>query len=87
MYKSITLPDNISFEELAERWCDYRDGFAWTALEYYSGKWEFVQFVENKRYSYFIFDHKSRELKNSNLWGVDDHEELILDFIKERSNG
>lgn len=88
---TITLPDNISFEELAAKWCSYNTEWSSNAIIYFEGIWELVHFYskENGAFcdSVFTVDMKTRELEEDRYHGEPELAKPILDYIKERSNG
>lgn len=95
MYKSITLPDNISFDEIAVKWCEHRDDDDYAGYLSFNKDsdgikitfgihtyWE-EDFTECIPIAWFVINERKFKID-------DDYEEKfqpILDFIKERSNG
>jgi hypothetical protein len=87
---TITLPDNISFEEIAGEWCEQSLASAITFNKTFNGK-VYMKFVE---YFYFGESYSAQrgvadffpadlkiDIKNSEKF------QPILDYIKERSHG
>lgn len=90
---TITLPDNISFEDIAIYWTDDHE-----AIKHYSDGYILVQFFSDDSgvgcFDVAAFDPKSRELQvffvrendkdfRSEAWLGS----ALLDYIEERSNG
>ena len=89
MSNTITLPDHISFEEIAGEWCEKSLDYAITFNKTFNGKF-YKQFVHHfylgSEFSaqrvvakFFPADLKI-DIKNSEKF------QPILDYIKERSN-
>jgi hypothetical protein len=76
---TITLPDHISFEELADKWCEenYDNAIRLRYETYF-----FVIYKERfcKLSALFHPDTRSFEIENEEKF------QPILDYIKERSN-
>lgn len=87
---TITLPDNISFEEIAAKWCSHNTEWSSNAIDYYAGRWELVYFYSKQDTAFcdsvFTVDMKTRELEEVRGHGEPELAKPLLDFIKERSN-
>lgn len=89
MSNTITLPDTISFEEIAEIWCkDFEYQRAVRFMFSQIGFFEFsvsrdksFSYVEGNIMAIFIPYARTLSIKNSEKF------QPILDYIKERSNG
>ena len=90
MSNTITLPDHISFEEIAAKWC-YNDD---EVIRAFPDRYEFVYFgidgeccceaeLFSKTVGIFYFDSRKFCFSNDT-----DYESLryVVSFIKERSN-